>query len=178
MLIDIRTLIRQTGNTLDLNLAFPPEAFQLLRGELTIREPVTFVGQLRHSAGGSLDLTGTLKATIEGMCVNCLEPVPMQVEAEVHETFQPELEAEAADGPESSVGFDSDEVYRYAGHALDIEQALRDNLIPMLPERPVCREDCSGICPVCGVNRNNNPCDCLSEGKGKSSPFDELKKLL
>ena len=53
MLIDIRTLIRQTGNTLDLDLRFPPEAFRLQREVLAIKEPVTFVGQLRHSAGGT-----------------------------------------------------------------------------------------------------------------------------
>ena len=76
----------------------------------------------------------------------------------------------------TETGFD--EAYRYTGHALDIDQALRDNLIPMLPQRPVCREDCAGICPVCGVNRNVTPCSCLSEGKGKASPFDDLKKLL
>lgn len=178
MLIDIRTLVRQNGSTLDLDLSYPPEAFRLQREELWIKGPVTFVGQLRHSAGGNLDLTGTLKASLEGMCVSCLDPVSLQVETDVHETFQPESEAAAAVDDESAEEIDSDEVYRYAGSALDIEQALRDNLIPMLPERPACRADCAGICPVCGVNRNENPCSCLSEGRGNASPFDDLKKLL
>jgi len=178
MLIDIRTLIRRTGNTLDLDLCFPPEAFRLQREELAIKEPVAFIGQLRHSAGGTLVLTGTLKASLEGMCVNCLDPVPLQVETDVHETFQPEVEAMDSNDLESSEGIDSDEAYRYAGTALDIEQGLRGNLVPIVPGAAVCRADCAGICPVCGVNRNSAPCDCLSEGKGKASPFDDLKKLL
>lgn len=178
MLIDVRRLIRQTGNTLDLDLSFPPEAFRLQREELAIKGPVTFVGLIRHLDGGKLELTGTLNASLEGMCVSCLEPVSLKVETGVHETFLPETETAPADAGDLSGEADSDEAYRYAGNTLDIEQVLRDNLIPMLPERPVCRDDCSGICPVCGVNRNVNPCNCLSEGKGKPSPFDQLKKLL
>ncbi|MGI6298896.1 MAG: YceD family protein [Saccharofermentanales bacterium] len=179
MLIDIRTLIRQTDTTLDLDLVFPPEAFQLLREELWIKLPVSFVGQLHHTADGELNLTGTLKATVEGMCVRCLEPVTLSLETEVNEIFLPEKAALDAIVAAAALG-DTDfaEPYAYNGRSLDIEQALRDNLIPQLPEQPVCRADCSGLCPVCGADLDQNPCECQVEAAGKDSPFADLKILL
>ncbi len=179
MLIDIRTLIRQTDTTLDLDLIFAPEAFQLLREELRINSPVSFVGQLRHTTDGELILNGTLKATVEGMCVRCLDPVTLSIETGVNETFLPAKAALAARAAAAELEeTDFAQPYDYTGSSLDIEQALRDNLIPQLPEQPVCRPDCSGLCPVCGTDRDQKPCECKAEVQGKGSPFADLKKLL
>lgn len=172
MLIDIRTLTRQAGISMELALEYSPEEFGLIRDDLSLAFPVAFAGQLLHTDHGILILTGTLKAVFSGTCARCLQPVPLTIETSIRETFEPMTEpsAEGEELPEVSYG--------YAGLELDIDQALRDNLIPLLPARLICREDCAGICPVCGADRNASPCDCLAAGKGRPSPFDALKQLL
>lgn len=157
---------------MELVLEYGPEEFGLIRDDLAIETPVAFTGQLLHTDHGILILTGILKAGFTGTCARCLQPVPLTVETGVRETFEPltERSAEGEELPEESYG--------YEGLAIDIDQALRDNLIPLLPPRLICREDCAGICPVCGADRNDSPCDCLAAGKGRPSPFDALKQLL
>jgi uncharacterized protein len=174
MLIDIRTLARQAGTSMELDLEIGPEAFGLLREDLSLESPVAFAGQLTHTDHGILILTGTRKATLTGICGRCLQPVPLMIETSLNETFEPDDEKSGSGSDEEQPS----EAYGHTGLALEIDQALRDNLIPLLPARLICREDCAGLCPVCGTDRNANPCDCLSGGKGKPSPFDALKQLL
>jgi len=172
MLIDIRSLTRQAGTSIELDLEIGPEAFGLLREDLSLESPVAFTGQLMHTDHGILILTGTMKAKLAGICARCLQPVPLMIETSLNETFEPEDQKTGSDEEQPS------EAYGHTGLALEIDQVLRDNLIPLLPVRLICRDDCAGLCPVCGVDRNVNPCDCLSGGKGKPSPFDALKQLL
>jgi uncharacterized protein len=48
-------------------------------------------------------------------------------------------------------------------HMLDLGNAIREYTLLALPIAPVCREDCQGLCPHCGVNRNESPCSCIEE---------------
>ena len=172
MLMNIRTLTRQAGTSMELELIRDPEAFSLRRDDISFESPIIFSGQLLHTNHGILVLTGTLKTNLIATCARCLQPVHLTIETSLEETYQPktELLAVGEDQPE--------ETYEYSGYELDVDQALRDNLIPLLPVRLICREDCVGICPACGADRNTSPCDCMAAGKGKFSPFDALKQLL
>jgi len=165
-------LTRQAGTSVELNQTIRPEAFVLLREDLSITAPVEFEGQLLHTGHGILVLTGTIKAILTGTCARCLQPVPLTMETSLQETFKPMSDQTDGDADDLEV------VYGYMGQDLDISQALIDNLIPMLPARLICREECAGFCPICGADRNTSPCDCLESGKGKLSPFDDLKQLL
>ena len=57
------------------------------------------------------------------------------------------------DEGEAEIGF-------YEGGGLELEDILREQILLALPMQRVCSEDCKGICPVCGKNRNQNACDC------------------
>ena len=60
---------------------------------------------------------------------------------------------------------------------MDLTNELRDSIILSLPTYPVCREDCRGICPVCGKNLNEGSCTCTSEERdGRWDVLDSLKK--
>ena len=61
---------------------------------------------------------------------------------------------------------EGDETYPLEGYRADISRAAFEALLSELPMRFVCREDCKGLCPVCGRNRNTNPCDCLEGARG------------
>jgi len=56
-----------------------------------------------------------------------------------------------------------DETYPYSGDELLLDKAVLDNLFLELPIASICREDCKGLCPVCGADLNTTKCDCTTE---------------
>jgi uncharacterized protein len=59
----------------------------------------------------------------------------------------------ALDAGESEIDF-------YEGEGLELERVLREQILLALPMQRICREDCKGICPVCGQSRNVVACGC------------------
>lgn len=92
-------------------------------------------------------VTGTATVLATGECVRCLDPL----ERELHATFQ-----ELYVYPESG-GADDEETVRLEGDLIDLEPVLRDAVVLALPLAPVCREDCRGLCPECGVRLDSDP---------------------
>ncbi|MEV8407387.1 DUF177 domain-containing protein [Streptomyces niveus] len=105
-------------------------------------------------------VTGTARATAEGECVRCLEPVRHDVAADFQEMFSyPDADdrgrskqAEPADDAED----DEDRLYIEDG-LFDLEPVLRDAVVLALPMQPVCRETCAGLCSECGIRLDENP---------------------
>ncbi|MCF6461041.1 YceD family protein [Clostridium sp. Cult3] len=58
---------------------------------------------------------------------------------------------------------DEDEVIYYKGEELDLTEDIMDMVILSLPMKPLCNEDCKGLCPKCGINLNKEECDCVLE---------------
>ena len=102
-------------------------------------------------------VTGTARASAEGECVRCLEPLRHDVAADFQELFTyPDADdrgrtAEPVDGEE-----DEDRLFLEDG-LFDLEPVLRDAVVLALPMQPVCRETCEGLCPECGVRLDENP---------------------
>ncbi|MGW0775136.1 YceD family protein [Streptomyces sp. NPDC002835] len=102
-------------------------------------------------------VTGTARASAEGECVRCLEPLRHDVAADFQELFTyPDADdrgrtAEPVDGEE-----DEDRLFIEDG-LFDLEPVLRDAVVLALPMQPVCRETCEGLCPQCGVRLDENP---------------------
>jgi uncharacterized protein len=58
---------------------------------------------------------------------------------------------------------------------LDLSERILEEVILTVPIQPLCRESCLGLCPICGENRNINPCQCKSKEEG--GPFSVLKNF-
>jgi uncharacterized protein len=50
------------------------------------------------------------------------------------------------------------------GREIDLSEAVRQYILLAMPMKPLCREDCAGLCPRCGCNRNIDSCDCSDSG--------------
>ncbi|MFE9041458.1 YceD family protein [Streptomyces sp. NPDC012421] len=104
-------------------------------------------------------VTGTARASAEGECVRCLEPVEFDLDADFQEMFSyPESDdrgrAKAATDDED----DEDEsMIPLEDGMFDLEPVLRDAVVLALPMQPVCRDDCAGLCSDCGINLNDHP---------------------
>ncbi|QEU91561.1 YceD family protein [Streptomyces kanamyceticus] len=103
-------------------------------------------------------VTGTARASAEGECVRCLEPLELELDADFQEMFSyPDADdrgrtAEPADDAEE----DEDRLYLEDG-LFDLEPVLRDAVVLALPMQPVCQDDCQGLCSECGVRLADDP---------------------
>lgn len=116
--------------------------------------------------GAFLEVTGQILGQARFICGRCLEPYSVKVEIPFQEDFK-------QGAPES----DQDaEVSWYQGESIDIAGTVSENLILSEPIKQVCREECRGLCPVCGKNLNMENCTCTTDAINPK--FAILQKLL
>ena len=106
-------------------------------------------------------VTGTAHATAEGECVRCLEPLRLTLDADFQEMFAyPEVDDRGRVVARSDTAVDAEEsedVLFVEDGLIDLETVLRDAVVLALPMQPVCREECPGLCPECGVRLADDP---------------------
>ena len=161
MQFNVAQLLKEpTGATRKYELDEGPEGLEL-DPELVIQEPIT--GRLKFTKiPQGILVTGELETVLEVACNRCLEPFDLPLEVEVEETFYPITDVQT--GASLPLPEDSDEATRIdEKHIIDLSEVVRQDLLLALPSRPVCREDCRGICPHCGQNLNESVCDCTGE---------------
>ena len=99
---------------------------------------------------------GRLQASVEQTCGRCLEVFRARVDAPVDLRLVPK--PAGADSVE--LGADDLDVDFYENDELDVTRVVGNETVLALPMKPLCREDCRGLCPTCGANRNVAPCTC------------------
>ena len=108
-------------------------------------------GQITNMAG-ALTLTGTIKAEMVCICDRC--------SAEFHCNKEIPLEVKiAADLSDE----DNPEIFSLEGNWLDLSDVLETCFILSTETKFLCREDCAGLCPICGKNLDAGPCGCKKE---------------
>ena len=143
-----------------------------LDSEVKLVEPAEVRGRIRRD-GKEVELRGKLATKLEVMCGRCLQPVQLPIATEFKERFvravswaaeeQHELQAEDLN------------VAVFDGEGIELDELVREELLLALPANVLCREDCRGLCPTCGIDRNLSDCQCESE-EGDSR-WQALKEL-
>jgi uncharacterized protein len=154
----------------------PPEGMDLFApldpGEVHVEGEESFALE----SGGTLRCTlergdertvhvrGALQARLRLECGRCLEPFQFPLAQELDLFYLPH-KADQEEEEEDEVELkDHDMVVAYyRDERLDLGEMLREQLILNLPMKRLCREDCLGLCPTCGANRNSAPCACPPE---------------
>ena len=103
-------------------------------------------------------ITGRARTTIELACSRCLEAHQISIDAEFDLYYLPAVEAPAEEEVELA-DEDSNTAF-YRDGVIDLGEMLHEQLFLALPMKPLCRDDCKGLCPVCGANRNVTTCAC------------------
>jgi uncharacterized protein len=62
-----------------------------------------------------------------------------------------------------AVETEEQEIHLIKGSVLDLTPYIREAVLLQVPYIPVCREDCQGLCPKCGINKNTDACNCQIE---------------
>ncbi len=163
MLLDVSRALKNPGQS------YPFEGDVLLPEMDVLDDPVRFE---RATAKGtftgaveSVSVTGHVEADVLTRCANCLDPVTLHVNAPLKEVFTRTVDPEDPDQR------------ALTGYVVDLTAPAKDALLLELPMRILCRDDCEGLCPVCGVNLNKERCTC-QEGGERQNPFKALGELL
>jgi uncharacterized protein len=114
-------------------------------------------------------------ATVPQTCCRCLEPFPARVDAPVDVRLVPR--PATADNVE--LGADDLDVDFYENDLLDLDRVVETETTLALPMKPLCRDDCRGLCPVCGGNRNVVQCSCAERAPDpRLAPLRDLASRL
>jgi uncharacterized protein len=103
-------------------------------------------------------LRGNFSGKFQVPCARCVEPVEIPLAADFDLIFRPaKADSEATErsitAPETEIGY-------YQNDSLLLEDVLREQVLLSLPVRTLCKDDCKGLCPRCGQNRNSHACSC------------------
>ncbi len=151
--------IPETGRELSLNLG--KEWFARWREEdpgleFTQGNISGVVDLSKH--GQDILIRGALNGHLDLSCSRCLEPFAAQVGAEFELLLVPAPQGQVADEAElSAPELDLDV---YSGETVDLEALVREEIILLVPLKPLCLEDCRGLCPTCGANLIRETCAC------------------
>ncbi len=116
--------------------------------------------ELVTGALGEIRVKGHLAMTMEADCDRCLEPARFPIDSDFELYYRPVAEGY---GEERVIDVGEAEIGFYEGDGIELNDVLREFVLLALPMQRVCKEDCKGICPVCGQNRNQIDCDCQAE---------------
>ena len=146
---------------MELEVDLRPDAIDLIDEEYKFTGRVT--GRVVFQMVGNDVLgRGALQAHAQSVCGRCLAPARLTLSAKVEELWMHNEPEEEVDREY----LDEDPLTRsYKGDEIELDEALRELIMAELPERPLCRPDCKGLCPGCGADLNNEPCHCDAEQK-------------
>jgi len=111
-----------------------------------------------HKDKDKFRLVGKAQTELELLCSRCLEPFRMPVDSSFDLRFLPATEMAADD--EREVQEEDLETSYYRDDQIDLNELLREQFYLALPMKPLCREDCKGLCAQCGTNLNTGTCAC------------------
>lgn len=166
MIIDIKDIRHEIGASLEFEGKLEYEGLSFQHEELLFPEPLTIRGSIVNAAE-VLVLNASVQGFVSLECGLCTERYPhylnFSFEARLNRTAEP----------------DDPDMFVYQGDTVDLKDIVLEYLLLDLPIRRKCKEDCKGLCPVCGMNLNAGKCKCSYNGEGDPDQgIDERLKAL
>ncbi len=152
LVLDTRDLPRRPGalRTVKRVVPAPPDLGLEL---ISVPEGADLSLDLRlESVSEGVLVSGSVSGPVTGECGRCLREINDSVTVTVQELY-------AYENSTTDQTAGEDEVGRMQGDLIDLEPEVRDGLVLALPANPLCRADCPGLCPECGVNWDDLPAD-------------------
>ena len=149
MILQLREIFQIEGMHLPVSYEITPEELSEVRG-YTFAAPVAVSGEFYNRAG-IVTLKYTVSCTLDVVCDRCLTELKRDYSYDFSHTVVPSLQSEG----------DIYDTYLGAQHdSIDMNETAISDLLLMLPTKMLCREDCKGLCDICGCNLNERTCNC------------------
>ncbi|WP_370741547.1 DUF177 domain-containing protein [Ruminococcus sp.] len=149
MILQLREIFQIEGMHLPVSYEITPEELSEVRG-YTFAALVAVSGEFYNRAG-IVTLKYTVSCTLDVVCDRCLTELKRDYSYDFSHTVVPSLQSEG----------DIYDTYLVAQHdSIDMNETAISDLLLMLPTKMLCREDCKGLCDICGCNLNERTCNC------------------
>jgi uncharacterized protein len=166
MKMDLRDI---KPNGVDLVYSEIAQDLELAANGFEFPEPIE-VNLTAVKSGDEVIVQGRISTLVEMECARCLELFEMEITPKIQFVIQM-LEIN-----EQQYSDDDDFVIlpKTSGE-IDISDRVRESILLELPLKPLCSENCRGLCPMCGVNLNETECECTPDKTDER--WDSLKQL-
>ena len=149
MKLDILEISKCDGAKMPFEGDFRTESQEFIGNVFEFPDPIGVQGEITNQ-DGKYFMTAMAKSRVISYCARCGKEVSKEVNAEFSEVFTNEAAQD-------------DDMISFTGTRIDIDDTVVNNLLENLPEKFLCKEDCKGLCPVCGKDRNIEECDCRED---------------
>ena len=153
---------------------WPATALGASDDEFQVVEPIRLELEVQKADEDKFRLVGRARTTLEVACGRCLEAYRIPIDSTFDLSYLPQAD-NAGQGEHEIRDEDLSTAY-YRGGAIDLGDLLREQFYLVLPMKPLCRDDCRGLCPQCGTNRNTGTCACVPQWEDpRLAPLKRLK---
>ena len=164
LVVNILELTRRPGTDKDLVVSVPATILSLDDSRLSDDQDVDVSVHLESVSGGIV-VTGTATAEAHLSCRRCLTEFDAEISGEIDELYQ-----RIPDNPDATA---------LTTEQLDLAAVVREGVLLAVPDAPLCRHDCPGLCPQCGADLATAPCGCNAVKKDdRWAALDALRDQL
>ncbi|MGZ4778129.1 MAG: YceD family protein [Thermoanaerobaculia bacterium] len=140
---------------------YPISSSELDREELTGLGPVKVEASAEQGGlPGEYVVEGTAQFTADFLCSRCVDPYPIVTNSAFHVRFRPRPEVSEEDEEVEITAADELDVEFYSDRQVPLRDLAIEQIQLAIPMKPLCNENCLGLCPTCGSNRNREKCSC------------------
>ncbi len=152
MIIDISNVIKSVNKEITEEVVMDMTSFESRLGEFPILKKTPVELRIANRENKLLLISGSVDIEVGIPCGRCLEEVPTQI------CFDIDKELKVENGV--VVDEEMEETDYLIGFELDVDKLVYAEILVNWPMKVLCKEDCKGICKVCGMNLNKGTCDC------------------
>ncbi|ATO48001.1 YceD family protein [Brevibacillus laterosporus] len=154
MNIKLIELHHRKGEPLPFQTNLDSQDLKKRHQEIRDLSPVSVTGEAVE-LGGLIYIKGEIQAEAKFVCARCLTPYTEQLSIPFSETFAPNT---------SDIEFDEDsDIHQVTGEEIELDPFLEEDFLLSISAFPLCSKDCEGLCSNCGINRNEQSCNCSTE---------------
>jgi len=165
MLISLRNLKLQK-NLIEFKEEFPADTFELgpdvrqaSQLESNGRAMLVEEHDEHRRKLDDIRVVGSLKTDLEILCARCLEPVHFPIQREFDLLYRP-AGSDITEDKEVEIQDTDAAISYYEGDGVETFDLLREQVLLEVPLKTLCKDDCKGLCPHCGINLNTGKCEC------------------
>ena len=148
MVINFSDLLSKKNRKKQISLSFELEPFEFEGEEIRAIEKVDVEG-VAISENDVIVIEASIKTKLKLNCSRCLDTFIYPIDIDIEERFTNDIDLQ------------QDGTMFVEGDSLDITEIIENCIISTLPIKRLCKDDCKGLCPECGVNKNVENCSCL-----------------
>lgn len=173
MKLDLSEIAAQVGKRITYEIDEPPA--EDLAGGLRCVERIAGEATFTNT-GSNIVARGSFRTVVELECGRCLSRYRVDLQIPIQEELPLAGHAPAAEDEDEDELPEEETEPLFEHNVFDLRELLRQLLLVAIPIGPLCSEACQGLCPQCGKNLNEGPCDCTLDEV--TSPFSALGALL